>query len=63
MHNDFAIGDWVERQSPRTLAHLVESLVGGDAVTRCGRRMARRFEGDLQRPVRPLRCKRCNRQA
>jgi hypothetical protein len=34
-----AIGQWVKR-SRLTVAHLVESVVAGDAVTRCGRRMA-----------------------
>jgi hypothetical protein len=33
-----AIGQWVKRQR-LTVAHLVESVVAGDAVTTCGRRM------------------------
>jgi hypothetical protein len=33
------IGQWVKRHR-LTVAHLVESVVAGDAVTRCGRRMA-----------------------
>jgi hypothetical protein len=33
-----AIGQWVKRHR-LTVAHLVESVVAGDAVTTCGRRM------------------------
>ena len=33
------IGDWV-RRPPRGKFHLVESVVAGDVITRCGRRMA-----------------------
>lgn len=33
------IGDWVIREN-RGVAHLVESVVSGDTVTRCGRRLA-----------------------
>jgi hypothetical protein len=33
-----AIGQWVKRQR-LTVAHLVESVVAGDAVVHCGRRM------------------------
>lgn len=36
-----AIGEWVMRQR-RHVGHLVESVVAGDAITRCGRRMAER---------------------
>jgi hypothetical protein len=32
------IGDWVQRER-RGVPHLVESIVSGDVVTRCGRRM------------------------
>jgi hypothetical protein len=32
------IGDWVAREK-RGKAHLVESIVSGDVVTRCGRRL------------------------
>jgi hypothetical protein len=32
------IGHWVKRHR-LTVAHLVESVVAGDAVTRCGRRL------------------------
>ena len=32
------IGDWIQRER-RGKAHLVESIVAGDAVMRCGRRM------------------------
>ncbi len=34
------IGQWVVRLRRGRAAHLVESLVSDDAVTRCGRRMA-----------------------
>ncbi len=33
------IGDWVRREHGGK-PHLVESIVAGDAVTKCGRRMA-----------------------
>jgi len=32
------IGDWIIR-SKRGVAHVIESLVAGDAVTKCGRRL------------------------
>lgn len=32
------VGHWVRREQ-RRVAHLVESVVMGDAITRCGRRM------------------------
>lgn len=32
------IGHWVRRER-RGLPHLVESIVSGDAITRCGRRL------------------------
>lgn len=32
------IGEWVTREH-RGLPHLVESIVAGDAVTKCGRRL------------------------
>ena len=35
------IGQWVMREK-RQVGHLVESTVAGDAITRCGRRMAER---------------------
>ena len=33
------IGDWVSRSALK-VPHLVESIVSGDIVTRCGRRMS-----------------------
>lgn len=40
------IGDWVRRVDRPSKWHLVESVVEGDAITRCGRRMRdhREFE-------------------
>jgi hypothetical protein len=32
------IGQWVRRER-RGVPHLVESVIAGDAITRCGRRM------------------------
>lgn len=32
------IGDWIQRER-RGKAHKVESIVAGDIVTKCGRRM------------------------
>ena len=32
------IGDWVQREK-RGVPHYVESIVSGDVVTRCGKRM------------------------
>lgn len=32
------IGDWVQRER-RGVPHYVESIVAGDVVTRCGKRM------------------------
>lgn len=37
--SDLAIGTWVRRRGQKY--HLVESIVAGDAVTACGRRMDR----------------------
>jgi hypothetical protein len=35
------IGAWVRREERRALTkgHFVESIIAGDAITRCGRRM------------------------
>jgi len=33
------VGDWVRRQRSGAKWHLVESVIAGDAVTNCGRRM------------------------
>jgi hypothetical protein len=35
---ELVIGDWIVRQKLR-IPHFVESIVSGDVVTRCGRRM------------------------
>jgi len=32
------VGDWVQRERSG-MPHLVESLVAGDVITRCGKRM------------------------
>jgi hypothetical protein len=34
----YGIGDWIQRQNLR-VPHLIESIVSGDVVTRCGRRL------------------------
>jgi hypothetical protein len=36
---ELVIGDWIVRQKLR-IPHLVESLIEGDVITKCGRRMA-----------------------
>ena len=33
------IGDWIQRERGRGKAHKLESIVAGDAIMRCGRRM------------------------
>ena len=33
------IGNWIRRTGRKSKWHLLESVVAGDAVTRCGRRM------------------------
>ena len=33
------IGQWIRRER-RPVGHLVESVIAGDAVTRCGRRLS-----------------------
>lgn len=38
--NEMDIGDWIRREGGQTKWHHVESVVAGDAVTKCGRRMA-----------------------
>ena len=63
------IGNWVKRKGQKW--HRVESIVDGDAVTRCGRRMDRTTEtgGKLEvsevEPLtrmigQPQNCKRCS---
>jgi hypothetical protein len=59
------IGDWVRRSS--TKWHLVDSVVAGDAFTRCGRRMRQdglRLEVSDVMPLtrmigQPQLCKQC----
>lgn len=62
------IGNWVRRHG-RGKWHVVESVVAGDAITKCGRRMAPRPGGvgldvsevePLTRMIdQPQNCKRC----
>lgn len=33
------IGNWIRREERGTKWHVVESIVAGDAITKCGRRM------------------------
>ena len=33
------VGQWIRREESHTKWHLVESIVAGDAITKCGRRM------------------------
>ncbi len=63
-----AVGNWARRTgSDATKWHLVESVIAGDAVTRCGRRM--RDPLDQISPVeqltrmigQPQNCKKCSR--
>ena len=58
--SDFRIGDWIARRSSHT-AHLVESIISGDAITRCGRRMADEPNtgGELVHRTGRDFCKRC----
>ena len=35
----FSIGSWIRRERGG-MAHLVESIVAGDAITHCGRRFS-----------------------
>jgi len=61
------IGDWVRRRS--TKWHLVDSVVAGDAFTRCGRRMRKdglRLEVSDVMPLtrmigQPQLCRQCDR--
>lgn len=57
----FAIGDWVMRVR-YGVAHVIESTIAGDAVTRCGRRMTDQPTngGVLQRaPFGTRQCRSC----
>jgi hypothetical protein len=38
MTAELVVGDWIVRQKLR-IPHLVESLVSGDVITRCGKRL------------------------
>jgi hypothetical protein len=40
------IGQWVQRNTKGAKWHLVESVVAGDAVTKCGRRMDSRTRSE-----------------
>lgn len=35
-----SVGSWVRRAKSGAKWHFVESVIAGDAITRCGRRMA-----------------------
>ena len=64
------IGDWARRRGQKY--HRVESVIAGDAVTSCGRRMDRvTASGELQvsavMPLtrmigQPQNCRQCNRE-
>ncbi len=62
------IGDWVKRRTGKW--HLVESVIEGAAVTKCGRRMAAGLKGlevsdviPLTRMIgQPQNCKYCDPQ-
>lgn len=45
------IGDWVRRRRVGAKWHVVESVIAGDAVTRCGRRMR---DHSADHPIAPL---------
>ena len=58
------VGDWVQR-AKRGVSHLVESIVAGDVVTKCGKRMRDEpnRDGGLEHSSlldRFNRCKRCS---
>ena len=67
----FDIGDWIRREYDsrnytRTKVHLVESVVAGAAVVKCGKRMephtkAKSFNQLIvvERPTQDEACKRC----
>jgi hypothetical protein len=55
------IGQWAMRSRYR-IGHLVESIVAGDAITRCGRRLTdeRTTGGDLEpAPFGTPKCRQC----
>lgn len=59
------IGDWVMRER-RGVPHLVESLVAGDAVTRCGRRMRNEATRDgllVASPFGTRKCRQCTAES
>lgn len=61
MTDEPMIGDWIVREH-RGLPHLVESLVAGDVVTRCGRRLANeptRTGGRLVDGLLGVGCRQC----
>lgn len=60
MSMEVGIGEWVMREH-YGIGHLVESLIAGDAVTRCGRRMTDRTTGGLLlvSPFGTRKCRKC----
>ena len=59
------IGDWVQREK-RGVPHLIESIVAGDVVTKCGKRLRdepNRDGGLVKAPLFAVfdRCKNCDR--
>jgi hypothetical protein len=64
---EIAIGKWVRRERPEAKWHVVESVIAGDAITHCGRRMADPgLEVSEVEPLtrligQPQNCKRCSR--
>jgi hypothetical protein len=70
MTDEPMIGDWVTR-TKRGLPHLVESVVAGDVITKCGRRLSNeptKTGGGLMLSVRTAgfgiwKCASCSRKA
>ena len=59
-----AVGDWARRNKPGriTRIHLVESLVAGDIVTKCGKRLRDELGGlEHVSPALWGRCRLCDR--
>lgn len=48
------IGSWIKRKIAYAKWHLVESIVDGDAITKCGRRMDKITPGGRGLEVRDV---------
>jgi len=62
------IGNWIRRNRAAAKWHIVESVVSGDAITRCGRRMRNEapFTLSIVEPLtrligQPQNCRQCSR--